>query len=294
MGKNFVKISLGGIVLIAAAVSAFCLSAQQRHPAGLSGAKQNAAIADSGEKPAVMGEKIHGQIVYDARAALPPQAALNIKLMENDPDRPQISAIIAEIHRPLSGRSPLDWVLPLRLSSLNRQKSYKLQAKISNGDLLLFVNAEAQPVDTARSAYSIKLEKVESGAANAGSGSNLIGQTWLAESLSGRALAQHSEINLNFDENAKTDPATGEKRYSISGFGGCNRYMGSAALDESKQSIEFSPLATGFIACAPDIARQEADFLNSIGKTRFYRLDESGILTLLDEGQNPLARFAAR
>jgi len=297
MYKNFVRIMLFACLIILTAANIFYYMQYKGFFAGKRDLAQNSAAAEIKIKPAekqtaaALSEQIHGQVIYDARSALPPQAVLDVKLTATDSAGQQSTAIIAETRQQLLGRSPLDWNLPIALSALAAQKSYSLQAKISGGDTLLFVNTAPMPVDRNRAAYIMRLEKLDSASGDKADTGSFIGQNWLAEILLGKAIKANSEISLYIDATARADPAENVKRYPVSGSGGCNRYMGSAAIDETNKMLRFSPLAATFIACAPDIARQEADFIAAMDKVRGYKFDETGALYLLDEEQRPLARF---
>jgi len=279
-GQMAAPASAGGKV---SAVAAASLSAA-------AGAKAKPAAGGSALAPAA-AQLLHGEVIYDARIALPPQAALDIKLSETEAGRSG-SRTVAQIHKPLSGQSPLDWSLPIKLSALDGHKTYLIQAKISSGDTLLFVNAAPTTIDGSRAAYIIRLAKIDGGAVTAETHS-LIGTNWRAVALTHQDVAPNSEISLIFDDKGKTDPASSIITYQASGSSGCNRYSAAAMVDEKAKTLQFSPLGAGFIACAPAIAAQEADFTALMAKVRRYKIDESGILFLLDGENNPLARFIA-
>ncbi|KAA6204787.1 MAG: META domain-containing protein [Candidatus Tokpelaia sp.] len=297
MYKNFVRIMLFACLIILTAANIFYYMQHKGFFADRQSPAQNSAAAGIKIKPAekqpaaALSEQIHGQVIYDARSALTPQAVLDVKLTADDPAGQQSAVIIAETRQQLLGRSPLDWKLPVALSALDAQKSYSLQAKISGGDTLLFVNTAPLPVDRNRAAYIMRLEKLDNGSGDNADTGSFIGQNWLAEILLGKAVEASSEISLYIDTTARTDPAENVKRYPVSGSGGCNRYMGSAVIDETNKMLRFSPLTATFIACAPDIARQEADFIAAMDKVRGYKFDQTGAFYLLDEAQRPLARF---
>lgn len=235
---------------------------------------------------------ISGQVLYDARASLPPQAVLEVKLTETDAQTGS-AAIIAETRRQPDGASPLSWVLPIKLSALDKHKTYALQAKISGGDTLLFVNDAPTELDYSRAAYIIRLAKIDnSGGLSETRG--LVGTEWRAAALGDKIIEKESAISLKLESMDKTDPAGSDTYYRLSGAGNCNRYSAAATVNETDKKLEFTPLSTVLIACLPAAARQEeAEFSAIINKTRFYKIDESGALYLLNAEQSPLARFIA-
>jgi|GEM_PF-2513564 len=257
-------------------------------------AAQQKYSAETGSSPAekikLSDEQIHGQAVYDARAALPPQAMLNIRLIETD-TKNGASKIIAEKQEALPGQSPLSWVLPVKLNRLNKTKSYVIQAKISGGDTLLFVNPVPTSIDASHAAYIIHLSKIDGGAADITAPRNLIGADWDAISLKDKNIEPDSEISFFIGEEIKSDPMEIEKHYRVSGSDGCNHYSAAATINEKAKTLQLSPLTTSFITCAPNLNHQEADFIAAMGKARFYLIDETGGLSLLDANRTPLARF---
>lgn len=249
---------------------------------------------DSEEEFENDSDTIHGEVIYDARIALPAQALLYLKLTEDAEDSQQIPTIIAEMRQQLSNHSPLEWRLPVGLKDLDPQKSYRLQAKISSGDTLLFVNAAPVPFEHNHAAYILRLAKVDGGMGEIANITSLIGQNWDCVSFNGKEPAEDSAISLYIDEEEKSDPTETKKQYRVSGNAGCNRFMGSVFIDENNKVLQFSPLAGTFMACIPEIMRQETDFLDMLSKVRNYSLNETGILLLLGDHLNPLARFTAR
>jgi len=74
----------------------------------------------------------------------------------------------------------------------------------------------------------------------------------------------------------------------ISGSGGCNRYFGTATVEGGK--IKIGPLGATQMACVPAQMEQERKFLDALGATKGFRLDD-GKLVLLDAGGKPLMRL---
>lgn len=76
----------------------------------------------------------------------------------------------------------------------------------------------------------------------------------------------------------------------LSGFGGCNRLMGSYELDGA--SIRFGPVAGTMIAC-PQGEDTEHKLAIALDLTRSWRIVGQH-LELLDQHGEPTARFEAR
>lgn len=65
----------------------------------------------------------------------------------------------------------------------------------------------------------------------------------------------------------------------ISGFAGCNRLLGSAAVDGKK--VDFSQLGLTRMMCSPDEMKIEEAFTGSLARAGFATEDD-GVLTLWD------------
>ncbi|HWB56477.1 MAG TPA: META domain-containing protein [Gaiellaceae bacterium] len=75
----------------------------------------------------------------------------------------------------------------------------------------------------------------------------------------------------------------------LSGFSGCNRYVGGYTLDGDRLTV--GPIATTRMACAPEAMEAEDAFLAALGATAGLVVSDEA-LALLDEGGRELCRFA--
>ncbi len=114
----------------------------------------------------------------------------------------------------------------------------------------------------------------------------LVGTTWVLDAIAtggGGAVSSviaGTEASLVFGDDG-----------SLSGGAGCNRIMGSYALEGG--SLTFSPLATTKIACPGPVGDQEAAVLAGLEATASHSI-EGGSLSLLDrEGAFLLGYVAA-
>jgi heat shock protein HslJ len=65
---------------------------------------------------------------------------------------------------------------------------------------------------------------------------------------------------------------------SLSGTGGCNRYMGGYKLENGK--IIIPPLASTKMACPPPIMDQEFKFFNALNQAKTYKINTKGQLEI--------------
>lgn len=70
------------------------------------------------------------------------------------------------------------------------------------------------------------------------------------------------------------------KKNHLSGFAGCNNFMGTYKVPTS-QKIVVSPLGSTLMACDKEVAQEEQDFLNAWKKVTTYKIRGSK-LTLSD------------
>lgn len=101
---------------------------------------------------------------------------------------------------------------------------------------------------------------------------------WVLVSLAGRTQIKDGQGR------SPTFSLVGDK---VSGFGGCNRYMGKAVVSGS--SIQFGELATTMMACPDGGDSLERAFHDMMGKVRSAGV-QSGILTF-SSGSTVLATF---
>ncbi|MDT4877635.1 META domain protein [compost metagenome] len=104
------------------------------------------------------------------------------------------------------------------------------------------------------------------------------GKDWLAEDIQGGGVIDTAQTTLLVGSDG-----------TVSGSGGCNRFMSKAAISGS--SISFAEIGSTYMQCPPALMNQERKFLDVLGKTRSYRMD-AGKLVLIDEGGDELARLA--
>ncbi len=81
--------------------------------------------------------------------------------------------------------------------------------------------------------------------------------------------------------------STGEE---VSGFGGCNRFMGKYRVEG--ETLDLGRIAVTMMACAEAMDR-EADFFRALQATRRWKIVDRQ-LELYDEDGKMLARFEAR
>lgn len=92
-------------------------------------------------------QKVTGQIDYQPKIILAPDAELQIKLLDTSEKGPG-GAVIAEKKMKAKGEGPFSFELPYDPKKINPDHSYALTANLRNGDKLLFLAKQRYPVIT--------------------------------------------------------------------------------------------------------------------------------------------------
>ncbi len=110
-----------------------------------------------------------------------------------------------------------------------------------------------------------------------GQAQRVYGQTWIAEEVGGRPVANGVEPSLVFNPDGK-----------VTGNAGCNGYFGSVIIDG--EAMSFGNLGATRKLCPEPAMTQEGLLLQALDSTRGYRLEKDG-LELLDGAGATLVRF---
>lgn len=225
--------------------------------------------------PALAAPRVlRGTVAYRERMALPPGAIVEVKLLDVSlADAP--SRTIAETR--VSGRRiPAPWTLRYDSRRIEPRRSYALQARILDGDQLLFITTERHSVFTGGPDNTdIWVQRASGDDRPPAAAPSPIG-SWRLTSLGGKDVPGSIATTLEL--------AAGGK---VSGRGGCNGFGGNATL--KGRAIRFSRMVSTMMACAPDAMAQERGFLDGLAKVRRWDIHRgSGLLALLDGRGRPV------
>ena len=212
---------------------------------------------------------LEGTVAYRERMALPPGASVEVQLVDVSlADAP--SRTLAEVSFTPEGQVPLPYRLQYDDAEIQPGRSYALQARITLGDRLMFINTTRHAVFTGEAGETnIMVERVVAAPASPAG-------RWLAEDIRGRGVIDNLQTVLEIAEDGK-----------VSGSGGCNRMSGMATL--TGEEITFGPIASTKMACAPAVMDQEMKFFAALSEVRTWQADPSrGKLTLLGKGGDVL------
>jgi len=230
------------------------------------------------------GPMITGTLTYMARMALPPDAAIDVRLedvsLADAPAKPVAENIFA------LGQSqvPVPFQLPYNPSEIQPSHRYSVRANITVDGNLLFTTTQLYPVLTngASTDVALLLERVQSRPSEPAVASNTLrGTKWILIELDGKpvALSGTNPACLMLDPEGK----------SYSGSSGCNRLTGKFQLDGN--SLQLLGGAMTMMACPDPLMKQEQEFNKALTATGSYEL--SGNVLELLAGKKVLARFSA-
>lgn len=230
------------------------------------------------------GPMITGTISYMARMALPPNAAIEVRLEDVSlADAP--AKLVAENVFSLGNKQvPVPFQLPYNPAEIKRSHRYSVRANITVDGDLLFTTTQSYPVITngAPKDVALVLQAVKQGSSKPTVAPNALrGTKWLLTELHGKPVAPAA----NNPAYLVLDPD--QKRYS--GSSGCNRITGTFQLQGD--SLQLMGGAMTMMACPEALMKQEKEFNEALTATGSYQLT-GNVLELL-ERKKVVAKFTA-
>jgi putative lipoprotein len=227
---------------------------------------------------------ITGTISYMARMALPPDAAVDVRLEDVSlADAP--SKLVAENIFALGDKQvPVPFQLPYNATDIQPSHRYSVRANITVNGNRLFTTTDSYPVLTsgAGSEVALTLYPIRQAASQpSGAPNALRGTKWMLTELHGKPVAPATN-NPAF---ILLDP--GHNQYS--GSSGCNRVTGKFQL--SGDSLQLLGGAMTMMACPEPLMTQEKEFNEALTATGSYQI--VGNTLELMEGKKVVAKFTA-
>ncbi|MFO1141974.1 MAG: META domain-containing protein [Amaricoccus sp.] len=220
--------------------------------------------------------EIRGIATYRERMALPPDARLEVDLLDvSRADAP--AERVAGATFAIGNQVPIGFLLPYDPAAIDAGHRYELAARILRGDGLLFSSQGTVPVAVPAAGPPVEI-MLHRAVPPATAGKEALVADWVAEEIGGAPVADKvvSSLTLAADGSAH-------------GGGGCNNFSGQWQLDGTR--LILGPMAATMMACPPPQSDQEAALFKAFDATRGFRVD-SGRLVLLDAAGSSLARLA--
>lgn len=212
---------------------------------------------------------LRGTVFYRERIALPPGATVTVRLLDVSlADAP--SRTIAETTIRPRGQVPVPFVLRYDDRDIRPRRSYALSAEIRDRDRVLFTTTTRYSVLTGgRDNTDLLLQRVAGGPDRPEPEAGIQGR-WLVEDIKGERVRGSKQATLEISRDGR-----------VSGNAGCNGIGGEARINGNR--IDFGRMISTQMACAPDIMRQERQFIDALEATRSFRLEaRRGTLELID------------
>jgi putative lipoprotein len=225
---------------------------------------------------------VSGTIVYRERMALPPDAAIEVKLQDVSGTGGTANTIAESVFATGGKQVPISFQLSYNPSDINPAHKYQVQANIRVHGKLLFTGVIPYLVITQGnpSQVALLLERAPDKPAQA-AGRKLTDTNWKLVQVNGKAavVVEGSEAHLFL-----------EKKEMFTGSTGCNQITGSFIASEG--ALQFTPGGMTMKMCAQPLMEQEQALVAAIKTTTNYHIDGDALELL--NGTQPLAQFAAK
>ena len=213
-----------------------------------------------------MAGTIEGVASYRERIALPPDAVLEVKLLDVSLMDVPATELSGKLYA-LTG-VPARFTLDYDDALINEGGSYAVRASILKGDNLLFTTDTVHPVLTRGGTNTVDIVMVR--VSKPAAGAALDASRWEVSELGGKLLISEQKPGIEFAEGG-----------AFGASGGCNRFTGQAEIGEG--TITFPDNMAGtLMACPPPADELERQFLKALPEVSGYVLN-GDLLALTNE-----------
>lgn len=221
---------------------------------------------------------VPGSALHRERMALPPDAVFEATLQ--DVSRADAAAeVLGRARLDPAGQSPFRFEIPYDAARIVAGRRYVVRAEIRHEGRLLFTTDQAHPVPGEGGGREVEIVLVR---VPGGADAPLAGTRW-------RLVALGEEAVRVADASRAPHLVLAAEGGRLSGSDGCNRLLGTYALDGA--ALAFSGLGTTRMACAEGM-EQAAAFARALATTASHRVSGDH-LDLLDAAGRRVARLAA-
>ncbi|MCI0388404.1 MAG: YbaY family lipoprotein [Acidobacteria bacterium] len=228
---------------------------------------------------------VTGTVTYWQRMALPPNAEVIVKLV--DVSRQDVPAItLGEQRIPANGKQvPFSFEIAYDATKINPASTYAVQARIVQGEQLLFISTTSHQVITQNrpSQIEIVVQPAPSPQTSAPGNHSLEQTAWELVKLNGKAVVattnKQRKPYLRFDSSLK--------RAAFSA--GCNTISGVYTLQGDSLSIKPGPSTRMF---CQGIMEQEKALIDAMGSVTRWKIEGETLLLLAND--TAVAEFRAQ
>lgn len=222
-----------------------------------------------------------GSVTYMQRVALPPNAAIEVKLQDVSRQDVPATTVAETVFAPEGKQVPIPFTLAYSPKDINPAHSYQVRANISVNGKPMFVSSMGYDVLTKGFPSQIVIMmKPAPPASGKSPARKLQDSRWVLAELDGNPALPGQGHAVHFELHPKE---------RLTGSTGCNNFVGSYIA--SQGALQFMPSATTMKMCEPQVAAQEQAFLGALKATTNYKIDGSTLQLL--NGEKLLAKFQA-
>lgn len=243
----------------------------------VAGAAAGLFVALAGCRTAGPRAVVRGTATYRERIALPPDAVFEATL-EDVPRADAPAEVIGRTRIEAPGQVPISFEIAFDSARVEPSHRYRVRARITAGDQLMFTTDQAAPVITGGNPMTVSVLMRSAGKAPVSPA--LEGATWTLTHLGGNPVTlveQQPVPDLTLDAAKK----------QAGGTSGCNRFTGGYQLDGER--LAFGALASTRRMCVAGMELEQS-YLAALGKVAGWRI-EGGRLALLDADGAVVAQF---
>jgi putative lipoprotein len=227
---------------------------------------------------------VTGTITYRERIALPPDAAIDVRLEDTSAQDAPAKLIGESIFAAAGQQVPISFQVSYNPADINPAHTYLLRANITVYGTKMFASTSADPVITngAPMQATIMLQKVPAPAPEKDTGPKLHGTYWRLVELNGEPAVPGM---------GRTQPyiRLHREQSRFEGSSGCNGVVGTYLVEQN--ALQFAPSANTLMMCPQALMEQEQGLIAVLKATSSYKID-GDILELID-GKTVVARFQA-
>lgn len=223
--------------------------------------------------------QITGTVIYGERLALPPDAVVEIQLLDvSRQDAPATTLASASIST-RDRQVPIPFALAYDLAKIVENHTYAVRAMIRSEGALVFTTTSQYPVITRGNPSRVDLMLVRVGKTKART-DRLWGTAWILEDLAGSGVVDRVQATLVLSEDG-----------AVSGNASCNQFRGTGTV--TSDSLTLRPLATTRKMCAEAVMHQETRYLEALRGANRFEIKGAFLYIHAADRSQPL-RFIAR
>lgn len=228
---------------------------------------------------------ITGTVAYRERVALPPGAAIDVRLEDTSLQDAPAKLIGESVFAAVGQQVPISFQVSFNPADINPAHTYQLRANIAVNGRIIFTSTIAYPVIThgAPMQANIMLQQVSVPAPTNSAGPKLHGTYWMLVELNGKPAVPGM---------GRTQPyiRLHREQGSLEGSSGCNGVLGTYLVEQN--ALRFTPSGTTLMMCPPALMEQEQGLISALKATSSYKIE--GDTLQLSNGTAVVARFQAQ